>query len=206
MNPYNTNYCNYCCGFASVSAWMYIHTYISSIVISGFHKTSKGRETVLMPQKSSGFHPMCWFCQLYRGKQKRDQERLSKNKHLGRNKKVLFKGKTFECPNREKSDDSFNCWTHSDNPNVRNEHLVDLSLWTSKEICMKIFPVTEHDTNTTGPSQQNFHKTSTKWHISIIINFLKTIFVRHRQGSYDQENHLCRVKWPGICIYIVVLC
>lgn len=41
-------------------------THISSMVKSGFHKTSTGSETRLIPQKSFGCHWTCWLFQLCR--------------------------------------------------------------------------------------------------------------------------------------------
>lgn len=86
------------------------YTYISSMVKSGFHKTSVGSETFLIPQKSSGCHWMCSLFQLCR-----DTAEFAAAKA-----RRLYG--IFEC--------SFQ--THCHHPNVRNKGLVHLPLKTGK--------------------------------------------------------------------------
>lgn len=50
-------------------------TYISSIVRSGFHKASMGRETLSIPQKWSGSQEMCSLFHLWIEKQQKKNKR-----------------------------------------------------------------------------------------------------------------------------------
>lgn len=87
------------------------------MVKSGFHKTSVGSETLLIPQKWSGCHWMCWLFQLCR-----DTAEFTTAKCWGcfmEYLRVCFK-------------------THSHHPNIRDKGLVNLPLKTVRiwNICV----------------------------------------------------------------------